>query len=232
MRTLLCFGDSNTQGVMPVRSLQDIRRYGPEVRWTGRLARLLPGWRVLEEGGPGRTTVHDDPIEGAHRNGLTVLRSLLESHAPIDLVLLMLGTNDLHVRFSVSAMDIALSIEKLILAILSSGSGPDRRAPGLIVVSPPPIREVGILGNMFTGAAAKSREMGPMIEAVAKRHDARFIDLGDVVEVSEVDGIHYDEAFQEVMARTFAASITSIDLGSTTHEAIDDGDARPTGGRR
>ena len=72
-------------------------------RWAGRLARLLPDWEVIAEGHPGRTTVHDDPVEGAHRNGLTVLPALLESHRPVDVVLVMLGTNDLKERFSVNA---------------------------------------------------------------------------------------------------------------------------------
>ena len=66
-------------------------RYSRDERWSWRLQRLLPDWEVIAEGHPGRTTVHDDPVEGAHRNGLTVLPSLLESHRPIDAVILMLG---------------------------------------------------------------------------------------------------------------------------------------------
>ena len=112
-RTLLCFGDSNTHGTMPMGDLSAMGRFDHRHRWTARLAGLLPDWEVISEGHPGRTTVHDDPIEGAHRNGLTVLPALLESHRPIHAVLLMLGTNDLKERFSVNAGDIAQALERL-----------------------------------------------------------------------------------------------------------------------
>ena len=88
MRTVLLFGDSNTHGTMPVPDLGASDRFPREERWATRLAKLLPDWEVIAEGHPGRTTVHDDPIEGPHRNGLTVLPSLLESHQPIDVVLI------------------------------------------------------------------------------------------------------------------------------------------------
>ncbi len=68
-RTLLLFGDSNTHGTMPMADLEESGRFSRDDRWAGRLARLLPDWEVINEGHPGRTTVHDDPVEGAHRNG-------------------------------------------------------------------------------------------------------------------------------------------------------------------
>jgi lysophospholipase L1-like esterase len=122
-RTLLLFGDSNTHGTMAMPDLGFGGRFDREERWAGRLAKLLPDWEVIAEGHPGRTTVHDDPVEGAHRNGLTVLPALLESHKPLDVVLVMLGTNDLKERFSVNACDVALSLERLVRVILGSGRG-------------------------------------------------------------------------------------------------------------
>ena len=79
-RTLLLFGDSNTHGTMPMADLSDTGRFGRGERWAGRLQELLPEWEVIAEGHPGRTTLHDDPVEGPHRNGLTVLPALLETH--------------------------------------------------------------------------------------------------------------------------------------------------------
>jgi lysophospholipase L1-like esterase len=70
---------------------------------------------VISEGLPGRTTVHDDLVEGGKRSGLEVLPAILPSHAPLDLMLLMLGTNDLKPRFSVTAAEIARSIERLVV---------------------------------------------------------------------------------------------------------------------
>lgn len=206
-RTVLCYGDSNTHGTMPMAGLDDMRRHPWPVRWPGQLQALLPHWRVIEEGLPGRTTVHDDPVEGAHRNGLTVLPAILHSHAPIDAVILMLGTNDLKPRFAVNAMDIALSLERLTLAIRASGTGPQGSAPGVILVAPPPIIEVGDLGAMFEGGAAISHQLAPRIAAAARRLSVPCIDAGGLIAVSPVDGIHYDEPAQAALARAFAQAL-------------------------
>lgn len=105
MKTVLCYGDSNTWGFDPATRT----RYPPRVRWTGVLAEQLGGdVRVIEEGLNGRTTRWDDPIEPS-RNGLTYLRPCVESHQPLDLIIVMLGTNDLERRFDLSAADIAQS---------------------------------------------------------------------------------------------------------------------------
>ncbi len=207
-RPILCYGDSNTHGTMPMPDLGAMGRFGRNVRWTGQLAALLPDWQVIEEGLPGRTTVHDDPIEGAHRNGLAVLPAILESHRPIDVVILMLGTNDLKQRFSVNALDIALSLEKLVLAIRGSGCGPDGAAPGVILVAPPPILEVQDLGAMFLGGEAKSQQLGVRIAALARGLGVPFVDAGSLIGVSEIDGIHYDEPAMAALAQAFAQAVT------------------------
>jgi lysophospholipase L1-like esterase len=207
VRSVLLFGDSNTHGTIPMPDLGFSERFGREERWPGRLRRLLPGWDVIEEGHPGRTTVHDDPVEGAHRNGLTVLPALLESHKPLDVVAVMLGTNDLKERFSVNATDIAHSLERLVRLILASGAGPGNGAPGVLLVAPPPIIEVGCLAGMFAGGAAKSRGLAAEIAAAAKRVGVPFLDAGQVVKVSPIDGIHYDAEANPVLAEAFARAI-------------------------
>jgi lysophospholipase L1-like esterase len=207
-RTILCYGDSNTHGTMPMPDLGSMGRYDRQTRWPGQLAARLPDWQVIEEGLPGRTTVHDDPIEGAHRNGLAVLPAILESHRPIDVVILMLGTNDLKQRFSVNALDIALSLEKLVLAIRGSGCGPDGAAPGVILVAPPPILEVQDLGVMFAGGQAKSHDLGPRLAALARALEVPFVDAGSLIGVSEIDGIHYDEPAMAALAQAFAQAVT------------------------
>lgn len=206
-RTILLFGDSNTHGTMPMPDLGFGGRFDRDDRWAGRLAKLLPDWEVIAEGHPGRTTVHDDPVEGAHRNGLTVLPALLESHKPLDVVLMMLGTNDLKERFSVNACDIALSLERLVRLILASGAGPGNGAPGVLLVAPPPIIEVGCLAGMFAGGAAKSRALPAEIKAAAARVGVPFLDAGQVVKVSPVDGIHYDAEANPLLAEAFATAI-------------------------
>lgn len=209
VRTVLCFGDSNTHGSPPATSLgAPSVRYDRATRWPALMAADLgQDWQVIEEGQPGRTTVHDDPIEGAHRNGLTVLPSLLDSHRPVDVVILMLGTNDLKGRFSVNPTDIALSLERLIAVIRSFAAGPDEGNPGILLVAPPPIAEVGCLADMFEGGAAKSRGLSKAIAAAAARAKVSFLDAGAHIAVSPIDGIHYDKAAHATLAETFARAL-------------------------
>jgi lysophospholipase L1-like esterase len=207
MRTLLLFGDSNTHGTIPLLDLDGDSRFSRAERWAGRLARMLPDWDVINEGLPGRTTVHDDPIEGAHLNGLTVLPALLATHRPVDVVLIMLGTNDLKYRFSVNAADIALSVNKLIDAIKGSGAGPGGKSPQILVVSPPPILETGRLSEMFQGGAAKSLDLAKHLQVVAEAQAVPFVDAGTLIKVSVIDGIHYDADANPVLAEAFAKAI-------------------------
>ena len=110
MRTILRYGDSNIRGIDPETG----ERFPEDVRWPGVLrTRLGDDYTVIEDGLSGRTTVWDDPIEGVHKNGRTYLRPCLESHSPVDLIALMLGTNDLKKRFGSSASDIAQGAAEL-----------------------------------------------------------------------------------------------------------------------
>ena len=207
-RTVLCFGDSNTHGTPPVLALGASYRYDRQTRWPALMAAHLGNnWHVIEEGHPGRTTVHDDPIEGAHRNGITVLPSMLESHKPLDLVILMLGTNDLKGRFSVNPTDIALSLERLIGVIRSFGCGPNGTAPGILLVAPPPIVEVGCLAEMFEGGQAKSHGLSAAIAAAAARANVAFLDAGAHIAVSPIDGIHYDKEAHRTLAAVLGRAV-------------------------
>ena len=103
MKTVLCYGDSNTYGYNPENGL----RYNEDERWTGILKSLLgPGYNIIEEGCNGRTTIYDDPLEG-WKNGKDYLKPCLNSHKPIDIIILMLGSNDLKNYFGASSRDIA-----------------------------------------------------------------------------------------------------------------------------
>lgn len=190
-KTVMCFGDSNTHGTIALRQPLDIRRFARDVRWPGQMAAALGSdWHVVEEGLPSRTTVHDDPVEGHHKNGVRVLPALLDSHRPLDLVIVMLGTNDLKMRYNVPAMDIAISAEQLLRIIAGSIAGPDLKPPQALLVSPVPIEETGFLAEMFAGGAAKSRLLATYFQSIAARHGAGFFDAGSVAVVDPVDGIH------------------------------------------
>ena len=108
MKNVMIFGDSNTWGWDPSNDLvAAIKRWPDEVRWAGVLqAELGDDYKVIPEGLNGRTTVWDDPIE-EYRCGKQQIIPLLDSHAPLDLVIIMIGTNDLKCRYTVTAQDIA-----------------------------------------------------------------------------------------------------------------------------
>jgi lysophospholipase L1-like esterase len=189
--SILCYGDSNTHGTLPMPDDASKARRPRSDRWTGVLAGTLgPGFHVIEEGQPGRTTVHDDPIEGAHKNGRTVLPAILETHRPIDMVVLMLGTNDLKARFAVTPADIARSLASLVDIVRGTPSGPDGGAPDIVLIAPAPIVATGWLAGHFTGGAAKSQALSPLIAALAKGRDAGFVDAASCGAVDPLDGVH------------------------------------------
>jgi lysophospholipase L1-like esterase len=209
-RTILCYGDSNTHGTAPMTSLEDRRRLGRLERWPGVLAAELgDGWHVIEEGLPGRTTVHPDPVEGEWKNGLAVLPAILDSHFPIDLVVLMLGTNDLKPRFQVPPVQIATSVERLLRVIRYSEAGPGNSAPRSLLIAPAPVVEEGSLAEVFAGGPARSQLAAPYAEA-ARRHGAAFLDAGGIWTVSPVDGVHFDAAEHAKLGRAVAAVVRDL----------------------
>jgi lysophospholipase L1-like esterase len=208
MRTVLCYGDSNTWGYDPATRT----RFPPHVRWTGVLAgRLAAEFRVVEEGLNGRTTRWDDPIEPG-RNGLTSLRSCIESHQPLDLILVMLGTNDLKRRFNLSASDIAQSAAELAEMAWRFAQTPDGSRAKVLLVAPPSVSTLTEFDQMFDGAREKSRQFSRYFQLAAGWRHLPFFDAGSVIVSSEKDGIHFDaeehrklgEALADEVRRLFA----------------------------
>lgn len=211
MTTILCFGDSNTFGVPPMLTRYELRRFGPDERWPGVLRRALgAGWDVIEEGLPGRTTVHDDPIEGIYKNGLPYLRACLESHRPIDIMTLMLGTNDLKSRFGVQPRDIGESIGVLLETIARSPTGPDGGAPRVLLIAPPPLGKLDLLADMFAGGTEKSRRLGAVFRATAEVFGAYFLDAGAIIQSSDIDGVHFELGEHATLGTAVAAAIRAM----------------------
>ena len=213
-RVVLAYGDSNTHGTMPMSTPEDAGRWGPAERWPGVLAAELGGgWRVVEEGLPGRTTVYPDPISGVHKNGLALLPAALESHRPIDLVVLMLGTNDCKQRFGVPPVEIGESVSLLLHLIRHSYMGPGGTQPAMLLIAPPPVLETGCLGEIFAGGAAKSQRLAATYAAVAARHGAAFLDAGGVIASSPIDGVHFDAAEHVLLGRAVAQALRAAAIG-------------------
>lgn len=208
MATILCYGDSNTWGCPPQTRRGLGGRFAPGQRWPGVMAQRLGGTHeVLAEGLNGRTTCMDDPVEGRHKNGAAFLQVALETHAPLDLVIIMLGTNDLKARFAMQPGDIAEGAGRLASAVLRSESGPEGAAPKVLLVCPPPLARLGWLAEMFVGGAEKSRRLAPAMAEAAARHGAAFFDAGSVIACSDGDGIHLDEAAQRRLGEALAEQV-------------------------
>lgn len=188
MKRVLCYGDSNTWGFDP----QSQRRFPADVRWTGVLAeRLGSEYLIIEEGLNGRTTRFDDPLEEG-RNGWHYLRPCVESHRPLDAVLVMLGTNDLKQRFNLNASDIAQSAASLADHARRYAQTEDGSPPGVLFIAPPAIVALTELDEMFAGAKEKSRQFSHYYRLAARWFDLPFFDAGSVIVSSEKDGIHFD----------------------------------------
>lgn len=186
MKTILVYGDSNSHGTPPLRGLPAEGRHPKPDRWPEVMAAALgAGFDVITDGLPGRTTVHEDHVEGGARNGAAVLPSSLHAHKPLDLVIIMLGTNDLKKRFSVSSWEVARSVARLIGIVNAQGLGCD-----VMVVSPVPVRETGTLTEVFAGAEARQAGLDAHLEDVARDAGAGFFAAGSVAQVSDVDGVH------------------------------------------
>lgn len=196
MKTVLCFGDSNTWGYDPSSvTLPFPRRHPWDVRWTGILARELgAGHRVIEEGQNGRTTVHEDPLNIC-RKGKDYLPACLESHKPIDLVVMMLGTNDLKAMFSLPPGEIANGAAVLARIILSGDAGPANRPPKLLLVCPPQVADMAHLPDVaakFPEAVARSRQFPRFYEAVAAALGCAYLNSQEIVQASPLDALHLE----------------------------------------
>lgn len=195
-KTILCFGDSNTWGANPEVAGA---RYPRNVRWPGQLQNLLgDGYYVIEEGQPGRTTVWDDPIE-QHKNGAKVLPSLLESHTPLDLVIILLGTNDLKARFSLTPEDIALGAQRLVKIVTECP---------VLLICPPPTDPHAFKWQPMTGAHEKSLGLGEKFAKVAGELGCNYFDAGTLPRNSTPDGFHWDTKFHADLARAIRDRIT------------------------
>ena len=213
MKTILCYGDSNTWG--SATRPGDDERYAPAERWPGILqAELGSAWTVIAEGLPGRTSVHPDPIEGHWLDGSAYLHPCLRSHRPLDAVAIMLGTNDLKQRFHVNSVDIAGGIGALLTIVGKSESGPLGGVPKILVICPPPILEQhGALDrfvDMFAGGYDKSVRLAPLYAEVASEHGAAFLNAGEFIQSSPFDGIHLDADAQAALGRAVADKIRSL----------------------
>jgi len=213
MPRILCYGDSNTWGYATVPRPDG--RYSDAERWPRVMATTLgPSWTVIEEGLNGRTTVHPDPIEGMWLDGSSTFTAILRSHMPLDVVAIMLGTNDLKAKFSVGPYDIAGGIGVLLKQLARAEAGRNLGAPKALVICPPPILstfgEAPLFAEMLLGGHEKSLRLRPHYERIAQEAGAAFLDAGEHITSSAFDGIHLDPEMQTRLGRAVAAAARGL----------------------
>lgn len=214
-KRILCFGDSLTWGWMPVDGVVPTTRYPFTQRWTGVAAASLgEGYEIIEEGLSGRTTNLDDPAD-ARLNGSAYLPAALASHFPLDLVVLMLGTNDTKAVFRRSAYDIAYGLSQLLVQVGTSagGVGTAYPAPRALVVAPPPLGAMTEpwLQVTFDGTSqAKSRDLAGHYEALAGFFKVDFLDAGKVLTTDGSDGVHFTAENNRALGLAIAAKAKAI----------------------
>ena len=215
MKTILVFGDSLTWGYDPRNQGRPpgarTRRFADDQRWTGVMAAQLgAGYKVITEGLNGRTTAWDDPLEPL-RCGLTQLSPAMDAQAPFDLVIIMLGTNDLKGRLSASAYDIAYGAGMLVERAL--GAVDDFIAdPLVLLISPPHLGRVDEIagGSSFAGQVAKSYELASHYEAIAAQYGVGFFDAATVATPSPIDQVHLDADQQANLGHAIAPVVVRM----------------------
>jgi len=204
MKNILCFGDSNTWGYIPVTK----QRFDYQTRWTGVLQNILGHhYRIIEEGLNGRTTVHNE-AERPFRSGVDLLPVLMESHTNLDLLIIMLGTNDLKTKFNSSAMDIAQNIKLLCQLAMNCEYN---RTVQLLLISPTHVVTMNEDDSLdFSGAIEESLNFTTYYHQVAKELNIYFFDASQTVNTTTQDGIHWSRQQHTDFAKSLADKIKSI----------------------
>ena len=205
MVNILCFGDSNTFGTNPSGGRWDLHERWPSVLQD----ELGTNYSVIEEGLGGRITVMEDALEG-DKCGRRHLPVLLRSHRPLDLVIIMLGTNDMKHRFNMLPVDIAKGAAQLGEIVKSYPYGAYYPVPQVLLVSPVLIKP-GISHSPYTGfteeAVRVSHQLGEYYRQEAEAHHWLFLDASEVASASERDKLHMEKEDHRALAEALAAMI-------------------------
>lgn len=207
MKTIVCYGDSNTWGYIPGTG----QRYARELRWPAIVQRRL-GTKVFvaEEGLSGRYTIFDEPFRPG-RNGAALLQPILETHKPVDVLVLMLGTNDvLHFRDN-TAFDAARGVELLIKLAQRSETGPGSSAPQILLVAPPLMTALSEqLQPLCHGDPAKAAEFAFYYRQIAVTHGVHYCNAAEICSPSPVDGVHLDEQGHKALSNALTEKLAEI----------------------
>ncbi len=193
-KRILCYGDSNTWGWVP-REMGK-KRFNLEERWPGILQRKLgQDYEIIEEGLAARTTAFDDPRpDFPERNGLKSLYGLLESHLPIDLFVVMLGTTDTKEMLNKKATEIAEGMEMIVQFVRNFKDLEAMNPPKILIVVPPIIEDqTEFASKLFKGGTDKARDLIHLYKKIAEKEKCLYLDPTSIVLVDSVEGVHMNK---------------------------------------
>ena len=208
---ILCYGDSNTWGYI---SGSDHQRYGLGERWTSILSELLGNnFQIIEEGLNSRTLTSNDPRPGKEgKNGYNYLIPCLETHDPIDLVILMLGTNELKFTYNKGAKEIGEMLEQhFVKTIINRKSLCKETYPKLLIIAPPLVNEDIEYckdNNEYIGASIKSAKLDNIYKEIAERNNCLFLSNEELE--TGVDGVHLTRESHKKLAQKLEKEIRKI----------------------
>lgn len=210
-KRILCYGDSNTWGAVPGED--ETVRYPEEVRWTGVLQNVLgDGYRIIEEGYCGRTTVFDDAVEN-RLSGLAYFAPCIATHSPLDLIMIMLGTNDMKRKFGVGPKSCAFGLKRYLYALQNTPIAGER--PGILLIAPPVIekdyKNNPLFLDMFGGDAyEQSLNFAREYECFARENQLDYFNAGAFVKASPIDGIHLSPEDHKILGEKLAEKVRSL----------------------
>jgi lysophospholipase L1-like esterase len=189
-KQIMAFGDSLTWGASP----GGLGRHRYEDRWTSVVEAMLQAVRIVPEGLSGRTTSFDDHSAMAQRNGVKILPTLLGSHYPLDLVTLMLGTNDLKPHICGTVLGAAAGITRLIEIVRTYPYGYQAQSPAILIISPPHFGLTATGDRTPAGGRSitESMKLAEAYNSIARKSGCAFFDAATVACASELDGVHLD----------------------------------------
>lgn len=167
---------------------------------------------VVAEGLGGRTTAYDDYLADCDRNGARLLPTLLHSHGPLDLVIVMLGTNDMKPMIHGTAIGARQGMKRLVSLIRSHDWGRDVPVPQILIIAPPPLCETNnpIFAAMYQGSVAESRQLTTVYSDLAQELGCKFFDAATVAQTTPLDGTHLDAANTRALGLAIVPIVRSI----------------------
>jgi lysophospholipase L1-like esterase len=217
---VLAFGDSNTFGSQPsALAGGPAPRYASDERWPGVAQRLLgSGFEIIESGLPGRTLDVDAyalPADyGPSLSGALALPIAIRSNNPIDLVVLMLGTNDCKSSYARDSSALSAAAERLLAIVAHTNSPTVYPAPMALLVAPPPLDpsvSAGRFGAEFSNSSLElSQRLGRCLSAVVRLPGQHFFDAAAVVRTDGIDGLHLSANAHQQLGAALAERIRAV----------------------